>query len=198
LISVPPEFFLSREEELKRYNLHQNNLENKGYVKMFQEKIDVINKACPQTKTVLDYGCGRDMVLKTLLAEHGYEVDGYDPNFLPDQNIRPTYDLIISTETFEHFKSPREEIDKISTLLAHSGHLAIMTRFYGEAGTSPDPEKFCAWYYRKDPTHIAFYHPDTFDWLARYLKCQIVFKDQKDFVVLQLDSSKEYKIHKLH
>lgn len=191
LIFVSPEFFISKEEELKRYNLHQNNLENKGYVRMFQEKIAVINKVCPQIKTVLDYGCGPDMVLKSLLGEQGYDVDGYDPNYLPDQEIKPVYDLIVSTETFEHFKNPREEVEKMATLLAPSGFAAIMTRFYGEQGSNPDPEKFGSWYYKKDPTHIAFYRPETFEWLARHLNCRIVFNNQKDFVVLQSVSSQE-------
>lgn len=192
LIFVLPEFFMSKEEELKRYNLHQNSLENKGYVKMFQEKIDVINKVCPQIKTVLDYGCGRDMVLKSLLVEQGYEVDGYDPNFLPNQKIKPVYDLIISTETFEHFKNPREEVERMSALLAPSGFVAIMTLFYGEEGISSDPETFSFWHYRRDPAHIAFYRSETFRWLARHLNCRVVFNNQKDFVVLESVSSQKH------
>jgi hypothetical protein len=186
LIFVPPAFHISREDALRRYALHQNNLENKGYVAMFQEKIAVVKRVCPNVKTVLDYGCGRDMTLMALLRKEGYEtVDGYDPNFLPQQNLKSEYDLIISTEAFEHFQEPYNEMRKIAALLAPSGYAAIMTRFYaGAAG------EFDSWYYKRDPTHIAFYRPETFAWIARHLGFKIVFNNQKDFVVLQSTFSK--------
>ncbi len=183
LIFVPQEFYLSKKAELQRYDAHQNNLGNAGYVKMFQEKIAVVKQVCGEIKTVLDYGCGRDMVLKSLLTDHGYEVNGYDPNFLPGQPLKTAYDLVISTETFEHFKNPADEMRKIVSLLAPSGYVAIMTQFYTES--SPTPEKFNDWYYKRDPTHIAFYCTETFAWISRHLGLQIVFNNQKDFVVLQ-------------
>jgi len=173
---------MSREDELRRYALHQNNLENKGYVALFQEKIAIVNQVCSNVKTVLDYGCGQDMTLKKLLDNQGYEtVEGYDPNFFPEQNLTE-YDLIISTEAFEHFKEPYSEMREIASLLKPSGYAAIMTQFYPG---SPDGDKFSSWYYKRDPTHIAFYCSETFAWLARHLGFKIVFNNQKDFVVLQ-------------
>lgn len=183
LIFVPHEFCISKKDELLRYEAHQNSLENAGYVKMFQEKIAVIEQICGGVKTVLDYGCGRDMVLKSLLTDHGYEVDGYDPNFLVGQSLKTAYDMVISTETFEHFKNPADEMQKIASLLAPSGYIAVMTQFYIES--SPTAEKFNNWYYKRDPTHIAFYCTETFAWISRHLGFQIVFNNQKDFVVLQ-------------
>lgn len=186
LIFVPPGFFIPRDDELRRYSLHQNNLENKGYVAMFQEKIEIVKRVCPKVKTVLDYGCGRDMVLKTLLTQQGYEeVDGYDPNFLPEQKLKPKYDLIISTEAFEHFKEPCNEVERIASRLAPSGYAAIMTQFYTGSTALPDNKKFNSWYYKRDPTHIVFYSTETFAWLARHWGFKIIFNNQKDFVVLQ-------------
>ena len=180
LIFVPPGFFVSKEDELKRYSLHQNNIESKGYVAMFQEKITLVKQVCPKVETILDYGCGRDRVLKTLLAGHGYgEVDGYDPNFFPEQELKSEYDLIISTEAFEHFKEPCHEMAKIVSLLAPSGYVAVMTQFYASASS------FGSWYYKRDPTHIVFYCAETFAWIARNMGLQVVFDNQKDFVVLQ-------------
>mgnify|MGYP001199000104 CR=1 FL=1 len=81
IIFVPPQFFIPKKEEIRRYLEHDNNLESEGYVKMFQQKINLIKKTCPEVSTILDYGCGYEPVLKVLLEREGYQVDGYDINF---------------------------------------------------------------------------------------------------------------------
>ena len=180
-------------KELPEIYSLQNNLENKGYVTMFEEKIAAVKQVCSNAKTVLDYGCGEDMVLKSLLVNHGYEeVDGYDPNYFSEQHLKSEYDLIISTEAFEHFREPRNEMEKIASLLGPSGYVAIMTQFYpGATAASPSADKFSSWYYKRDPTHVAFYCAETFAWIALHLGFQIVFNNQKDFVVLQSVSSQK-------
>ena len=87
LIFVPSKFFIPKEEEIKRYLEHENNLNNEGYVEMFTKKIDVIKKICLGTKTVMDYGCGYSQVLKELLEREGYQASAYDPNFFPIENF---------------------------------------------------------------------------------------------------------------
>ena len=127
-ISVPSSFHITPQEEIKRYLEHENSLENKGYVRMFQEKIDVLKTY--KIKSALDYGCGYEPVLKTLLERQGIKAEGYDPNFFPDTSPGKLYDLVISTETFEHFRNPSEEISRIANKVIPGGILAIMTRFY--------------------------------------------------------------------
>ena len=46
-------------------------------------------------------------------------------------------------------------------------------------------ESFGNWYYKRDPTHIAFYDNNTFSWIAQHYGMEIIFNDEKDFVVLQ-------------
>ena len=41
-ISVPAEFHIPKDEEVKRYLEHENSLESEGYVQMFQKKIDLL------------------------------------------------------------------------------------------------------------------------------------------------------------
>ncbi|MFQ5450027.1 MAG: class I SAM-dependent methyltransferase [Nitrospinaceae bacterium] len=187
LIAVPKKFFLSREEEKNRYLQHNNSLENEGYVNMFQNKIDVIKTLCPGIKTVLDYGCGYAPVLKTLLRGEGFAVEAYDPLFFPDGISQSEFDLIISTETFEHFKDPGKEVSSLVSRLAPKGFLAVMTRFYphGEGGSAG--QNFHSWYYKRDPTHIAFYRQETFSWIARTFGLRVVHDNQIDFIVLQLN-----------
>ena len=184
LIFVPPRFFLPSEEEKKRYLEHENSLENAGYVKMFQEKIDILKTVCPRVRKVLDYGCGYEPVLTTLLSREGYAVDGYDLIFFPQCQLEPVYDLIVSIETFEHFKKPGIEIDKLVSLLKSTGYLAVMTHFYSK-DDSPSREQFQSWYYQRDPTHIAFYSLKTFAWIAKDKGLKIIYNNEKNFIILK-------------
>ena len=185
LIFVPAKYFISQEDEIQHYLKHENSLESAGYVQMFYEKIRVVKNVCPGIQTVLDYGCGYEPVLKTLLTKEGYTVTGYDPNFFPQLDANATFDLIISTETFEHFKEPGKEISDLFSRISPEGYLAIMTRLVSQKESLATPESFGRWYYQRDPTHIAFYDNDTFSWIARHYKMEIIINNEKDFVVLQ-------------
>ena len=182
-ISVPARFHISRDDEVKRYLEHNNNLENEGYVQMFQEKISILQAY--EIKSALDYGCGYEPVLKTLMERQGIKADGYDPNFFPDTRLDKRYDLVISTETFEHFRNPAEEIQRITDRVTPGGYLAIMTRFYPTGDNGFQPDKFANWYYKRDPTHIFFYCTKTFQWLAKNIGFKMVFNNDHDFVVLK-------------
>ncbi len=185
LIFVPPQFFISKDEEVARYLEHENSLESEGYVNMFQEKIDVVAEVCPRVKTALDYGCGYEPVLTALLSRAGYRAEGYDVHFFPDRGLNSTYDLVISTETFEHFKEPGKEVCSIQKLLEPAGFLAVMTRRYPEVDGKPDLASFSNWYYQRDPTHICFYSAKTFAWIARSNGFNILYDNGKDFIILQ-------------
>lgn len=180
-ISVPTEFHIPPDEEVKRYLEHENSLESEGYVRMFQEKIDLLQAY--EIKSALDYGCGYEPVLKILLERQGIKADGYDPNFFPDSRLGKLYDLVISTETFEHFRNPAEEIPRIADKVVPGGVLAIMTRFYPAGENLPDA--LVNWYYKRDPTHIIFYCSQTFQWLAENIGFKLVFNNEHDFVVLK-------------
>ena len=182
-IFVPSHFHIDPGEEVERYLEHENSLENEGYVQMFQKKIDLLPTNTFQS--ALDYGCGYEPVLKTLLQRLGISADGYDPNFFPDIDLEKHYDLVISTETFEHFRQPAKEVSRITDRVRLGGTLAIMTQFYPTETEELLPEKFAKWYYKRDPTHIIFYCSETFQWLAKNIGYQIVFNNNHDFVVLR-------------
>ncbi|NIQ04078.1 MAG: methyltransferase domain-containing protein, partial [Nitrospinaceae bacterium] len=189
LIFVPSRFFITPEKEIERYLEHENSLENEGYVQMFQEKIECIREYCPDVETVLDYGCGYEPVLKTLLERAGYQADGYDPYFFPDLKPDAGYDLVISTETFEHLKQPGVELSRILRLLNPRGWLGVMTQFYPTQNGLPDTPKFMHWYYRRDPTHICFYSAKTFEWIARHHNFDMIHNSGRDFVILRKNPS---------
>ena len=185
LIFVPPEFFIPKKKEIERYLEHNNTLDNEGYVRMFQEKINTINKICSGINTVLDYGCGYEPVLKILLEREGYKTHGYDLNFFPNEDLKKKYDLIISTETFEHIKNPGEELACLISQIPSKGYLAIMTRFYPSRNGNLCLESFSQWYYKRDPTHIAFYSHKTFSWVADEFRLKICYNNNFDFIIFQ-------------
>jgi 2-polyprenyl-3-methyl-5-hydroxy-6-metoxy-1,4-benzoquinol methylase len=127
-------------------------------------------------------------VLKTLLSRAGYEAKGYDINFFPDEGLNSTYDLVISTETFEHFREPGKELKEIKALLSPKGYLTVMTRHYPLLNGKADLESFKNWYYQRDPTHICFYSTKTFEWIAKSNGYKLLYDDEKDFIILQVQS----------
>ena len=170
-------------KEVDLYKQHNNTFANEGYVNMFNVFMrktvepyeDKIDKA-------LDFGCGPGPVLAGLLQQKGFTVDIYDPYFAPERTFeKKSYDLITSTEVFEHLKNPLETLSMLKNHLTKDGILAIMTLFHPD-----DTNLFKQWWYRRDPTHIAFYRPFTFNVLARLAGgLEVTAFDHKNICVLR-------------
>lgn len=180
-----PVFYLSSEEEEKRYGLHENSRENAGYVHFLSEIVDqglqywysnhrsqVYHQegALGDTKTaplVLDWGAGPNPLASELLRERGCTVYSYDPLFgppLPPEEQR--FDIIFCIEVAEHFKDPLKDFSAMARYLKCGGLLIIHTNkiphevFAGQAplgGTCSLREFFIPWWYKEDPTHVSFY-----------------------------------------
>ncbi len=190
-IFVPAEQHLDSRSERERYLEHNNSLENAGYVRMFEEKLDLVAEHGPVGGSALDFGCGYEPVLKTLLEKRGYTASIYDPYFFPEWREEwetgRRFDWIISTETFEHLESPAKGLDRILRAIRPGGHLAIMTQFYPEKNGEYDAPAFANWYYRNDPTHIGFFGRATFEWLARTRGLNLIFQNNRDFVLFRTE-----------
>lgn len=149
--------------EKKEYLRHNNSLACRGYVKMFDDFID----ACvlpfhPAPETSLDFGSGPEPVLATLLERRGLAVDIYDVYFAPDKVYEHNrYDLITATEVFEHLASPLETLRLLARHVKPNGIVVVMTLFHPR-----DDQAFLDWWYRRDPTHITFFTPRTFQVMA--------------------------------
>lgn len=160
LVFADPRHHLSAADEAARYQLHQNSPADAGYVAFLRQAIDPMLPRLEPGMRGLDYGCGPGPTLSILLAAHGLRCEDYDPLFRPIEPA-PPYDFIFATECVEHFFRPREEFARLHALLRPAGSLAIMT----ERWTSL--EQLAKWYYLGDPTHVAFYHDQTFDYVCR-------------------------------
>ncbi|VAX36241.1 Putative methyltransferase associated with DUF414 [hydrothermal vent metagenome] len=170
LIFLVPECRLSSDEEKKRYDLHQNNPEDEGYVQFLKQVTVPLKQILhPQSKG-LDFGCGHTPVLSGILKKEGHTMENYDPIYFPNKNLRTQYyDFITCTEVIEHFYTPRNEFILFNKLLKpQNSFLAIMTALY-----NPN-QNFNEWWYPKDPTHICFYQKETIEWLADWMGLEIV------------------------
>lgn len=169
-----PDHRLPRREEYQHYLHHQNNPSDPGYRKFLAQLSNPLLDRLDSGSAGLDYGCGPGPALAIMMREAGHQMEIYDPFFYP--NVAPlskTYDFITCTETAEHFHHPAREFRSLIKLLKPGGYLGIMTSF------QTDDSLFATWHYRRDPTHVVFYRPETFSLLARQnnLDCEIPAKN---------------------
>lgn len=179
LMHVPDKWHLPPSEEEARYRLHENTLDNVGYVARFTRLLDELAIHASSVRRALDYGSGPEPVLVQLMRRRGIDAVGYDPFFSPRVPDGGRFDAIVSTETFEHFANPAAELRRILGWLVADGWLAVMTEFH------PGPERFSEWYYHRDETHIAFYSLATMDWIAKQFSLRITFRNSRNIVIFQ-------------
>ena len=165
---------LSAEAERAHYLTHENRVDDAGYRAFLARLADPLLARLPPGARGLDYGCGPGPALAAMLREAGHDVALYDPFFAPGADVLDlSYDFVTCTEVAEHFHDPACEFDCLAAMLRPGGVLAVMTMFH------TDDALFEAWHYRLDPTHVVFYRPETFAWLAAHLDLtsEIVRKD---------------------
>ena len=168
--------------EKKHYQKHNNSFECIGYVEMFESFIEKAIKPYEVTiRRVLDFGCGHTPVLAELLKNRGFEVDIYDLYFFPEKVYENRkYDLITSTEVFEHLKEPKVILEYLVNALNPNGYIVLMTQF-----PPSDNETFLKWWYRRDVTHISFFTPESFEVMAEEFGLKVLKVIDKNIVVLQ-------------
>lgn len=160
-ICVSPKQHLGPEDEADRYRLHQNCMDDAGYLRFLSTLAVPLLERLPAAQSGIDFGCGPGPALAQMLREAGHSVALYDPMFFPDDSVlEAKYDFVTCTEVAEHFHSPAQSFARLFGLLRPGGTLAVMTGF------PPESAKFAGWHYRRDPTHVVFYAPETFHWLA--------------------------------
>lgn len=159
-VSANKDNLLNSVDEKKRYESHNNLLEDKRY-------INFLNKLCIPLKSYLekgsvglDFGCGPVKAIEFIMkGEH--QVLSYDLYFYPDEDILDKkFDFIVASEVVEHLYYPQKTFFHFRDLLKDSGVLAIMTQTWDEF------TDFTDWWYAKDPTHVFFYHHKTFEFIC--------------------------------
>jgi hypothetical protein len=149
------------EAERARYDTHRNDPGDAGYRRFLDRLALPLLERMPPPARGLDYGSGPGPTLSVMLEERGYDVAMYDPFYAPDVGVlRAAYDFITCTETAEHFFDPGAEFSRLTALLKPGGFLAVMTELLH------DDVEFGTWWYVRDLTHVCFYRPRTFEWIA--------------------------------
>lgn len=166
------------EQELAEYRLHQNSLDDEGYLNYLNRLVEYITPHIKPHDRILDYGSGPCPALAHLFENKGFKVDCYDPFFGPQDIPHKSYNIITATESIEHFHKPAVEWQHWMELLEPEGWLAIMTKRVLSA------DKFANWHYKNDPTHVSFFSVVTFTWLARKYQLNVIFPD-RDIVLMQ-------------
>lgn len=151
-----------RAEEKAQYDLHRNEPEDAGYRRFLDQLGAPLCERLPAGAEGLDFGCGPGPALARMLEERGHPMRVYDPIYAPDPAaLDQQYDFVTCTEVLEHLHWPKREWRRFAELVKPGGWLGVMTRFLTDDGHFP------RWHYRRDPTHVCFWQPATFQWLAR-------------------------------
>ena len=165
LTFLDPAALPSKAEEKAQYDLHRNDPTDDGYRQFLSRLtgplIVTLREHFPDGASGLDFGCGPGPTLSGMLREKGFSMQDHDPVYAPDpQVLAQHYDFITCTEVVEHFHAPGDAFALLDSLLRPGGILAIMTSWL------MNDANFIHWHYRRDPTHVCFYKPATFQWLA--------------------------------
>lgn len=156
---------------------HKNDPQDLKYREFLRPAFDVVVSQEPVGSRGLDYGSGPGSALAAMLAEAQYQVRLYDPFFHPkaEPEAEPTvvfgerkYDFIVCTEAAEHFHEPKNELQRMHSLLKPGGLLVMMTLLCKSS------ENFGQWYYTVDPTHVVFYSETTCQWIKQNLNFKTV------------------------
>lgn len=202
-----PDLALSAHEEKARYDLHTNSTEDLQYLNYlkhswtrFMDRVQDMDMAAgiktgAQTQVedqaqahseaeihttsmlnILDYGCGPVKALEHILQDAPFNTLSWDKYYHSTPLELESFDIIFCHEVVEHFTQAQSDFEELLARTHPGSLLFIRTELY------PDSlDEFKAWYYKNDPTHVIFYHPQSFKYLAqRYnLKLLDVFDGNK-------------------
>ncbi len=162
-ILLDPKNYLPKDKEKKRYEEHNNDVEDFRYQQFVTPIIkEVVNKF-KQSHVGLDFGAGTGPVITKLLRAKGFQVEMYDPIFCNDtEKLNRRYDYVICCEVMEHFYFPGREFKLLRSLLKPKSSLYCMTEVYC------DNVNFGKWHYKNDSTHVFFYHEHALAWIKSH------------------------------
>jgi len=181
-IAQDRESIASFEQERKEYDHHENSIDNEGYVAYFKRFIDKALIPYAALGQGLDFGSGPEPVFSQIMKrDYHASMDIYDLHYQPETIYEgKSYDYIVSTEVIEHVKEPLEFLRLLKNHLKPGGVIALMTLFHDGHEAA-----FLKWWYRRDITHISFFTPTTFRYIAEILGLEIVYCDDLRYITLK-------------
>lgn len=163
LVHVPRAQHLDREAERRRYDLHNNDPADPGYRRFLSALYEPLHARLAPGAAGLDVGSGPGPTLSRMFEAAGHPMRLYDPFYADDpEALHHRYDFVTCSETVEHFCNPARDWGRLVAALKPGGWLGVMTALL------TDDIDFDRWYYKDDPTHVAFHAPATIAWIARH------------------------------
>jgi len=177
LIFVPSCYFLSPDDEKKRYDLHQNSSDDPGYRSFLNRLFVPLHRALAPGSRGLDFGSGPEPVLSRMFEEAGHSMTLFDRYYEPAHStLEHQYDFITASEVVEHLRDPASELEGLWNCLKPGGMLGIMTQPVVE------PAAFSTWHYKNDLTHICFFSHASFGWLAGKWNAELSLPEKDVFL----------------
>ena len=182
LVFVPSQYFLDLDEEKSRYDLHENDAEDKGYRKFLNRLCTPFNERLSAKSHGLDFGSGPGPTLSIMLEELGHSMQIYDKFYAPNEDVwSQKFDFVTATEVVEHLHQPKQELDRLWSVIKPGGYLGIMTKLV------LSQESFKTWHYKNDETHVSFFSKETFEWLAAKWHIELTFLGD-DVIIIEKSS----------
>ncbi|TGN07215.1 class I SAM-dependent methyltransferase [Leptospira ilyithenensis] len=168
------DYHITKEAEKERYLLHNNDINDPRYLNFLTPVTLAIEANFTKDKLGLDFGAGPGPILTNHLRKKGYSVELYDPFFWDNPAVlQNRYDFIICTEVMEHFQNPKIEFELLKSLLNPKGKLLCMTDTFSESIDFPN------WHYRRDLTHVFFYHGNALEYISKHFQFQSYEKKER-------------------
>ena len=162
-IFLSTQYHLEPDDEKSRYHLHQNDVEDKRYQDFLMPVVQGVLQTRQSQDQGLDFGCGPASVVVHLLRQKGFQIEGFDPVFCPnDFLLNRKYDYVTCTEVVEHFTNPPKSWDLLISLLKPGASLFIKTSL------TDTVKDFPRWHYHRDPTHVGFYSRSSFEFIKDF------------------------------
>lgn len=147
-----PKLYLSANDEKRRYDLHQNDVNDTGYLEFISPIVKAIKNNFTSDNIGLDFGAGPSSGISYLLKKEKYNIEEYDPFYSNNKLLlEKKYDYIACCEVMEHFHSPDKEFQLLKKILLPQRKLFCKTSLID------DSIDFKTWYYKNDATHVFFY-----------------------------------------
>lgn len=176
LVFVPKPFHLTADDEKAIYDQHENNPNDLHYLRFLNRLaaplLHHLNNQNHLPQIGLDFGCGPGPGLATLLSSAGHHLSIYDIFYAPySERLATTYDFVTCTEVVEHLNDPATTLALLFGLLKSGAILGVMTK------RVINQERFANWHYKNDPTHVIFFCEDTFAYLAKQYRCDVIYQE---------------------
>lgn len=169
IVFKDPKELIPKSEELKQYELHNNDPNDQRYIDYLSKFTKPLMKYLESDQHGIDFGCGPGPAISIILEAQGLKVSNYDPFFNNNSELLDKkYDFLTSTEVVEHFYNANKSWALIKKLTKSNGIIAIQTNIlYPEID-------FKNWWYKKDITHVCFYRPESFQSIAEIFQLKII------------------------